>query len=83
MCAGCIKEDKATEELLGEEGWMHGGDTGALDAEGYLRMTGRKMDLIVLLGPEHGPPRRRDLSVQPPLISQAVVVGEARFILPH
>ena len=39
MCAGCIKEDKATEELLGEEGWMHGGDTGALDAEGYLRMT--------------------------------------------
>jgi long-chain acyl-CoA synthetase len=61
------------------EGWLHTGDIGELDADGYLTITDRKKDMIVLSGGENVSPARIEglLLAQPP-IAQAVVLGEGR-----
>ncbi|MEU5432010.1 AMP-dependent synthetase/ligase [Streptomyces sp. NPDC020719] len=63
------------------DGWLHTGDLGAIDAEGYLHLTGRKKELVQLSnGMAVTPhPFERELRAHP-LISQAVLYGEAR---PH
>lgn len=61
------------------EGWLHTGDIGTLDADGYLRITDRKRDMIVLSGGENiSPARIEGLLVAEPAIAQAMVVGEGR-----
>jgi len=61
------------------DGWLHTGDIGALDAEGYLRITDRKRDIIVLSGGENvSPARIEGLLVAEPAIAQAVVHGNGR-----
>ena len=61
------------------EGWLHTGDIGAIDADGYLRITDRKKDMIVLSGGENvSPARIEGLLVGEPAIAQAIVLGEGR-----
>jgi long-chain acyl-CoA synthetase len=61
------------------DGWLHTGDIGALDADGYLRITDRKRDIIVLSGGENvSPARIEGLLVAEPAIAQAVVHGDGR-----
>ena len=63
-------------------GWLHTGDVGTLDAEGYLSITDRKRDLIVLSGGENvSPARIEGLLVAEPAIAQAVVHGDGRSAL--
>ena len=60
-------------------GWLHTGDVGTLDADGYLRITDRKKDLIVLSGGENvSPARIEGMLMNEPEIAQAVVFGEGR-----
>jgi long-chain acyl-CoA synthetase len=60
-------------------GWLHTGDVGELDAEGFLRITDRKKDIIVLSGGECvSPARIEGMLVAEPAIAQAVVAGEGR-----
>ena len=59
------------------DGWLHTGDIGALDADGYLRITDRKKDMIVLSsGEKVAPARVEGRLAAAPQIAQAVVFGE-------
>lgn len=69
----------ATAELLDDEGWMHTGDLGAMDRDGYLSITGRKKDLIINAAGKNISPQEIETRLRyEPLISQAVVIGDGR-----
>jgi len=58
------------------DGWLHTGDVGSLDPDGYLRITDRKKDLIVLSGGDKVAPAKLEaLLVQQPEVAQAMVMG--------
>jgi long-chain acyl-CoA synthetase len=66
----------ATAEVLGD-GWFHTGDIGEIDEEGYVRITGRKKELIVTAGGKNvAPAVLEDRLRAHPLISQCMVVGD-------
>lgn len=65
-----------------EGGWLHTGDLGELDADGFLKITGRKKELIVTMGGKKVVPIAVEtLLCQDPLVKQAVVIGDARKYL--
>jgi long-chain acyl-CoA synthetase len=77
--AGYRGNPQATTEALDEEGWLHTGDLGSLDEEGFLRVTGRKKELIVTAGGKNvAPAVLEDRLRAHPLISQCMVVGDGR-----
>ena len=68
----------ATNESL-EDGWFHTGDLGSLDDEGFLRITGRKKEIIVTAGGKNvAPAVLEDHLRAHPLISQCLVVGDQK-----
>ena len=79
VCAGYWQDPAATGELIDTDGWMHTGDLGRLDPDGYLRVTGRKKDLIITAYGKNISPEEIETSLRmEPLIAQAVVVGDDR-----
>jgi len=75
---GYWKNKKATKEVL-IDGWFHTGDIGEFDADGYLKITDRKKDIIVNSGGENIAPQRVEAQlVGEPLIEQVVVYGDQR-----
>jgi long-chain acyl-CoA synthetase len=77
--AGYWHNDAATAEVLDGEGWLRTGDIGSLDDEGFLRITGRKKELIVTAGGKNvAPAVLEDRLRASPLVSQCVVVGDGR-----
>jgi long-chain acyl-CoA synthetase len=78
---GYWNDPAATAEAL-RGGWLHTGDLGRLDAEGFLTITGRKKELLVLSnGKKVVPSYIEGLLVADPCIDQAVVHGEGRHFL--
>jgi long-chain acyl-CoA synthetase len=74
---GYWRNDPATAETLDADGWLHTGDIGRLDDEGFLRVTGRKKELIVTAGGKNvAPAVLEDRLRAHPLISQCVVIGD-------
>ena len=69
----------ADTEATIQNGWLHTGDIGELDRDGYLRITDRKKDMIVLSGGENvSPARVEGILMAEPEIAQAVVSGDGR-----
>lgn len=79
---GYLKDEAATRAALDEHGWLHSGDIGELDAEGYLQITDRKKDLLITAGGENIAPQVLEGHLKGiPAVAQAVVVGDRRKYL--
>ena len=77
MVKGYLRLPDKTAELYNEEGWMHTGDLGAIDEDGYISITGRKKDLIITAGGKNVAPAEMEGYLQAiPGVGQAVVVGD-------
>ncbi len=76
---GYWHNEAATAEIMAEGGWIRTGDVGELDDEGFLRVTGRKKELIVTAaGKNVAPAVLEDRIRAHPLISQCMAVGDGR-----
>jgi long-chain acyl-CoA synthetase len=76
---GYWQNDQATAEALDAEGWFHTGDVGEVDDEGFVRITGRKKEIIVTAGGKNvAPAVLEDRLRAHLLVDQCVVVGDGR-----
>ena len=79
MTRGYLRMPDQTAELIDEEGWLHTGDLGALDDDGYLKITGRKKDILITAGGKNVAPAEMEALITPiPGIGQVVVVGDRK-----
>jgi long-chain acyl-CoA synthetase len=78
---GYLGEEQATAETV-VDGWLHTGDVGEMDSDGYVRITDRKKDIIVTAGGKNVSPQNIENQLKTyPGISQVVVVGDKRKFL--
>ena len=69
----------ATEEVMDKDGWFHSGDIGELDSDGFLKITGRKKELLVTAGGKNVAPAVLEDRIRAHwLVSQCMVVGDAK-----
>lgn len=72
-------QPEATAAAIDADGWLHTGDVGAMDADGFVRIRGRLKEIIVTSTGEKVPPTDMEAALtMDPLFDQAMVVGEGR-----
>ena len=77
--AGYFKDEPATREALTEDGWLRSGDLGSLDQDGFLRITGRKKDIIITSGGKSITPTNIETALREiRWVSEALVFGDDR-----
>jgi long-chain acyl-CoA synthetase len=76
---GYFKNPDATAATVDPDGWLHSGDVGTLDADGYLTITDRKKDIIITAGGKNISPSEIENKLKvSPYIREAVVIGDRR-----
>ncbi len=75
---GYYKDPAATAATLEDE-WLHSGDLGALDADGFLTITGRKKEILITSGGKNITPKNIEADLKKhPLVAEAVLIGDRR-----
>jgi len=86
---GYYKDENATRQIFGEDGWLHTGDLGSMDADGCVTITGRRKEILVLSNGKNVACAALEHALQrSPYIQQALIVGDGRkfvsaLIVPH
>ena len=76
---GYLNDPEKTADALDADGWLHSGDIGVFDDEGYLRIVDRKKELIITAGGKNVSPANLEAALKAQeLIGQVCVIGEAR-----
>jgi long-chain acyl-CoA synthetase len=79
LFAGYLRDEQATRETLTDDGWLRSGDLGEIDADGFLRVTGRKKEILVTAGGKKIAPQNLENELKSSrFVSQALVVGDRR-----
>ncbi|HEV2140051.1 MAG TPA: AMP-binding protein [Candidatus Dormibacteraeota bacterium] len=79
LMRGYYKEPEKTADTIDGDGWLHTGDVGEIDSEGYLKIVDRKKELIITAGGKNiSPANLEALLKQHPLVGQAAVIGDRR-----
>jgi len=79
IAEGYLGDEAATRASFDDGGWLHTGDVGSIDAEGYLTLDGRKKEIIITSGGKNVAPAPIERRLeQHPLIAHACVVGDRR-----
>ncbi|MBT1176053.1 AMP-dependent synthetase/ligase [Bifidobacterium callimiconis] len=78
VCAGYHNHPEITTQQI-VDGWLHTGDLGDIDADGFIKLTGRKKDLIITAGGKNVSPGILEASVMSsPVVAQCVVIGDRK-----
>jgi long-chain acyl-CoA synthetase len=76
---GYLNDPEKTAEAIDEDGWLHSGDIGELDDDGYLRIVDRKKELIITAGGKNISPANLEAALKLiPIIGQAAAIGDNR-----
>ena len=76
---GYLNDPEKTAETIDEEGWLHSGDIGEIDEDGYLRIVDRKKELIITAGGKNISPANLEAALKMiPLVGQAAAIGDQR-----
>jgi long-chain acyl-CoA synthetase len=76
---GYLNQPQKTAEALDADGWLHTGDVGQVDADGYFRITDRMKDIIITAGGKNVTPSEIENELKfSPYITDAVVIGDRR-----
>jgi long-chain acyl-CoA synthetase len=76
---GYWKNDEATASAIDADGWFHTGDLGEFDVDGFIKITGRKKEILVTAGGKNVAPTMLEDQIRlHPLVSQCMVVGDGK-----
>jgi len=76
---GYLNDREKTDDTLSDDGWLHSGDIGELDKDGYFKIVDRKKDLLITAGGKNISPANLEAALKTvPLIGQACAIGDQR-----